>query len=231
MKKSDLIKLRNDYTFFRKMLFNDDIPDVSKIDFTLNNLTYAIAYSKHNQTPRKTGNIHEISFSKIYLLNDNEMQSVLIHEMIHLWQDTHISEDRYKICSHAIAHDKVFVAKMNTINMILVKNMYDIKLSVVADQEYPIDPICEAKTSFNVIFIEDKNSGSWYSIKCYKKYKDNILKKLEHEDYLFIDKIYIIETTSYKFAKQKFVRSIKLQSANDLYKEFLNDPSIIWVKK
>lgn len=233
MNKADLKKIRVKYMFFRDMLFNNDIPSLSEVDFTLNNLTYAIAYSKHNPKPRKTGNVHEISFSRIYKLSDDEMTGVLIHEMIHLWQDVHVKEERYKICSHFIAHDKVFTTKMNTINMLLAKNMYNIKLSVTADKEYPIDPACEAKTPFTVIFII--NSTVISGLKCHVKDTDKFIEKLSSLE-LQYDKMFTVNTTSYKFIKYKAARfakksdSLQLFDASGFYDEFVKDKSVKWIK-
>jgi len=219
---------------FRRMFFNDDIPPVSEIDFTLNNLTYAIAYSKHNLKPRKSGNVHEISFSRIYKLSDDEMLSVLIHEMIHLWQDVHVKEARYKKCSHLIAHDKVFTAKMNTINMLLSKNMYNLKLSVTAEKEYLIDPACETTTPFTAIFIIMNNFI--YIIKCRNAYADKIIKELDSSEMKY-DEIFTVQTTSYKFAKIPLKQSVKniiprQEPQNKaLYDEFVNDPTVKWIKR
>lgn len=217
------------------MLFNNDIPDVSQVDFTINALTWAVGYSKHNPNPRKTGNVHEISFSKYYLLDDDDLMSVLIHEMIHLWQDSHVKEDRYKICSHGIAHDHVFIAKMNTINMLLAHNMYNIKISVVCQKDLPIDPACEAKTPFNIIFMQTAG-GSHVMVKCKRPCTANLIEQLKPLEK--IEKIFTIETVSYKFAIVKFSKTFRdtYHSAvdsitgEDMYEQFVNDPSVIWHK-
>lgn len=234
MNATDLNFVRDNYMFFRAMFFNNDIPPISEIDFTLNNLSYAIAYSKHNPKPRKSGNVHEISFSRIYKLSRRDMLSVLIHEMIHLWQDVRVKESRYKVCSHFIAHDKVFTAKMNTINMLLAKNAYDLKLSVTAEKEYPIDPSCEAKTPFTIIFI--KQAGRALIIKCWNAYTDKIIKGICASGICY-HKLFAVKTTSYKFARFPISRSFKNVTAlpdfqnNELYEEFVNDPAVKWIKR
>lgn len=236
MRKSDLTEIKKEYTFFRHLLFNDDIPDESQIDFTINSLTFAVGYSRHNPKPRRSGNVHEISFSKYFLLDNDDLLSVLIHEMIHLWQDSHIKEDRYKVCSHAIAHDHVFVAKMNTINMILARNMYNIKLSVVCDKKLPLDPNCDAKTPFNVVFFEN-SYGEHGMIKCRKKYTERIVNSLKDSEN--ISKIFTIDTMSYKFGLLSFESKSKSNyqlakdyvTDEDAYIEYSNDPTVIWYKK
>lgn len=235
MKKSDLIKVKKEYTFFRSMLFNNDIPELSQIDFTLNSLTDAVAYSKHNPKPRKSGNIHEISFSKYYLLDDNDLKSVLIHEMIHLWQDSHVKEERYKICTHKIAHDHVFIAKMNTINMLLARNMYDIKISVLWEKNIKIDPVCEAKKPFTVIFAKLEN-GAKIMFKCKDDHAPALIEQIKSLKNL--EKLFKVSTTSYRFALTKFVKKLgkmfipakESMTGKDMYEEFVNDPSAVWYK-
>ena len=47
------------------------------------------------------------------------IKETLIHEMIHLWQVSSVKQERYEVCTHEIAHDRVFKGKMATINLML----------------------------------------------------------------------------------------------------------------
>lgn len=119
MKYKELEPLKEQYDRFRKLLFNDDMPAASEIEFKLHSRAYAMGYSMHRKTPLKNGKIHVLAFCKYYKFTEREKLEVLIHEMIHIWQVYHVKEDRYKLCSDHIAHDRVFEAKMNTINLML----------------------------------------------------------------------------------------------------------------
>jgi len=128
MKRQELKKIEEYYRKYRSMLFNDDIPAAEDIYFTLHALPFAAGYSKHCEKPLKTGKIHIIAFCKWYTFTDDEIQEILVHEMIHVWQLYHVKEERYKMCSDYIAHDRLFNFKVNQLNLILKREGYFFRL-------------------------------------------------------------------------------------------------------
>lgn len=202
MKNSDLKNIKEHYTTFRSLLFNNDIPTADNIDFILHSLKYAVGYSSYKETPGKSGNHHVIAFSKYFAYDERLVMETLIHEMIHLWQVYHVKEERYKVCSHYIAHDRVFSAKMNTINLILQKNFYDYKISEVCNEDLLLDSDLDSKTPFYVLFlINSKYDGRSVMIKV----KEKDIEKVK-SDYInlckehnIFKKIGLLKTNSFMF--------------------------------
>lgn len=131
MKKNDIKNVKKLYDYYRTLLFNDDIPDSSQLEFKLHTLPFAIGYSKCCDKPLKSGAVHVIAFCKWFKFPEKDIKETLIHEMIHVWQAYHVKEDRYRRCTNTVAHDRVFKCKMSTINLILRKNMEDLVIDEV----------------------------------------------------------------------------------------------------
>ena len=130
MKKSDLRNIETLYTEYNDLLFNGVLPPANKVNFILHSIIGAIGYSKYSKKPTKNGNHHTIAFCKWYIMSEKLISETLIHEMIHLWQVSTVKQERYEICTHEIAHDRVFRGKMATINLLLKKNCYDLTISL-----------------------------------------------------------------------------------------------------
>ena len=177
MKTSDLKYVKEWYSEYRSLLFNNDIPDVEDVDFKLHSLTYAAGYSAYIEHPKtKSGNNHVIAFCKLFVFSEKEIKEILIHEMIHLWQDSHVKHERYKICSNDIAHDRVFRTKMNTINLLLKRYMIDLHITEVCDYNIRIDERVKSSKTYNIILF--KFNGAPNIIKCTQKYVGNIKTEL-----------------------------------------------------
>lgn len=167
MKKTDLDKfnIRSKYELFNILLFNNSLPRANNIDFILHNLTYAAGYSKRRTRPsKKTGNVHEIAFCKYFIFTERQITEILIHEMIHLWQVDHVAEWRYTKCTNAIAHDKVFTSKMNTINLILKRKGYDYTISEVCTYKLELDPLVSPKKDYWIFYCESAEH-TWFKVK------------------------------------------------------------------
>ena len=176
MLKTDLFNIKNWYSEYRSLLFNNDIPEASNITFNLHNLPYAAAYSMYSE---KSKNRHIIAFCRLYKFSEKEIKEILIHEMIHLWQTAHVKLDRYKVCSNDIAHDRVFKSKMNLINLILEKNMLDLHIDEVCDYKLELDHRVHSNKKYD-IFIFKYNSIPAL-IKTTNSYKDKIMSSLKND--------------------------------------------------
>lgn len=238
MNKSDLANVRSDYELFNIILFNNSLPRANKIDFILHNLNYAAGYSFYRDTPSKTGNMYEIAFCKYHTFSKRQIQEILIHEMIHLWQMDHVAEWRYKRCSNEIAHDKVFTSKMNTINLILAKRGYDLTIKQVCDDKLYLDENIKPSVAYYIFFCEANNGKHVYFKVNLKKF-DKVVKELtENEHYKKIFKhVYAIKEQSYVYNLLPFcskvpeyaAESLHPNTQKDLYDE--ENENNIWVIK
>ena len=78
MKTSDLKYVKEWYSEYRSLLFNNDIPDVEDVDFKLHSLTYAAGYSAYIEHPKtKSGNNHVIAFCKLFVFSEKEIKEIL----------------------------------------------------------------------------------------------------------------------------------------------------------
>lgn len=222
MIQEDLKTIKSDYSLFNVMLFNNSLPNSSKIDFILHDMPEAVGYSKHCKRANKnTGNYHEIAFCKYYKFDRDFIREVLIHEMIHLWQDSHVSEKRYKVCSWMVAHDRVFTSKMNTINLILQKNFYDIKIDTVCKKKLELDPRINSDKEFYVIFLEDFGR---HHIAIKTKYKRKIISQIldKNKEKELFKNVFYIKTNSYRYNLLKYVKSLNnelLSSSKDMFSD------------
>lgn len=237
MTKSDLKQIRSDYELFNVILFNNSLPRANKVDFILHDLTFAAGYSRYRDTPSKTGNYHEIAFCKYFVFSKRQIQEILIHEMIHLWQVYHVAEWRYKKCSNDIAHDKVFTSRMNTINLILAKKGYDLTIKQICDDKLILDENVKPKKDYYIIFIEDKR-GKHLFFKVHDKDFNNIAEKFNGKDYKNIfSNVYAVKTKSYIYNLLEFNKdipnamqeSLNPNTKEDLYNETFEDN--IWIIK
>ncbi len=237
MNKKDLSNIKSDYELFNIILFNNSLPRANKIDFILHDLTFAAGYSRYREKPSKTGNNHEIAFCKYHAFSKRQIQEILIHEMIHLWQVHHVAEWRYKRCSNDIAHDKVFTSKMNTINLILAKRGYDLTIKQVCDDKLLLDENVKPKRDYYVIFAES-NNGKHVFFKVKIKDFDKVANKFNDEHYTkMFTNIYAIKTKSYIYNLLDFNKdipelvheSLHPNTKEDLYDE--ENPDNIWIIK
>lgn len=173
---ADLSNIKNWYSEYRSLLFNNDIPEFNNITFKLHSLPYAAGYSMYSEKSLK--NKHIIAFCKLYKFSEKEIKQILIHEMIHLWQTYHVKLDRYKICSNNIAHDRVFKTKMNTINLILKRNMIDLHIDETCDYELKLDNRVHSNKMYNIIVFDYQ--GFHHIIKTTDSYIDKILNDLHN---------------------------------------------------
>ena len=163
------------------------------------------------------------------------IREVLIHEMIHLWQDSHVSEKRYKMCSWNVAHDRVFTSKMNTINLILERNLYDIKIDTVCKKELKLDPSCNADKDFYVVFAEDFGGHHMY-LKVLPRYKKKVISQIidkNKSDNPFFKNVFVIKTNSYRYNLMKPAKEFFGYFSSDkdnLYESSIND-NPTWVIK
>ena len=236
MNKADLANIKSDYELFNIILFNNSLPRANKIDFILHDLTFAAGYSRYRDKPSKTGNVHEIAFCKYHAFSKRQIQEILIHEMIHLWQVHHVAEWRYKRCSNDIAHDKVFTSKMNTINLILAKRGYDLTIKQVCDDKLVLDENIKPRVDYYVFFAESHGKHLFFKVKI--KDFDKIVEKLNSDNYTKVfSNIYAIKTKSYLYNLLAFNKdipefaqeSLNANTKEDLYDE--NNPENIWIIK
>lgn len=235
MTQEDLKTIKSDYSLFNIMLFNNSLPNSSKVDFILHDIPEAVGYSCHRKRKSKMGNYHEIAFCKYYVFDRDFIREVLIHEMIHLWQDSHVSENRYKVCSWNVAHDRVFTSKMNTINLILERNLYDIRIDTVCKKELSLDPRCDSESDFYVICMEDFGNHQMCiktTKRYYKKIISQLLDKNNSDENSFFKNIFVIKTKSYRYNLMKPVKEFKeiVINNNDLYNYALNE-NPVWIIK
>jgi hypothetical protein len=239
MKKSDLKLIEADYELFNSILFNNCLPRATEIDFILHNLSFAAGYSRYREKPSKSGNVHEIAFCKYNKFSQRQIREILIHEMIHLWQVSHVAEWRYKKCSNEVAHDKVFRSKMNVINILLERNGFDLTIKQVCDDTLELDEDIKPKKEFYVIYCEARNNSHIF-FKVKEKDFSNIIKKLENEDEHFrkiFKNIYAIKTKSYEYNLLDFKKDLPdfaneakdINTREDLYND--SDPGNIWIVK
>lgn len=237
MNKKDLANVKSDYELFNIILFNNSLPRANKIDFILHDLTFAAGYSRYRDTPSKTGNIHEIAFCKYHVFSKRQIQEILIHEMIHLWQVHHVAEWRYKRCSNDIAHDKVFTSKMNTINLILAKRGYDLTIKQVCDDKLMLDENIKPRADYHIIFAETMR-GKHVFFKVKNKDFDKVANEFNDEKYTnMFSNIYAIKTKSYIYNLLSFNKtipelvreSLNPNTKEDLYNE--DNPENIWIIK
>ena len=221
MTLEDLKTIKEDYSLFNIKLFNNSLPNSSKVDFILHDMPEAVGYSCHRSRKSKTGNYHEIAFCKYYVFDRDFIREVLIHEMIHLWQDSHVSEKRYKRCSWNVAHDRVFTSKMATINLILERNLYDIKIDTVCKKKLKLDTRINSDKDFYVIFLEDfGNHHIAVKTKNKKKIISEILDKNKEKQYF--KNIFYIKTNSYRYNLLKYTKSVNneiLHSSKDIFSD------------
>lgn len=230
------LNLQSQYELYNIILFNNSLPNSSKIDFILHNLPYAAGYSKYRTKPSRTGNIHEIAFCKYFKFTEKQITEILIHEMIHLWQVTHVAEWRYKICSNDIAHDKVFISKMNTINLILKNRGFDFEIKEVFDEKLELDENVKPRNSY-YIFYAETFSGEHKWTKVQLKDLDSVLAKFKdeslHQNYF--RNVYYKKERSYRHNLleysngEYFYDSVDMNNNTDCYNS--SDPMNIWVIK
>lgn len=198
MKKSDLRNIETLYTEYNDLLFNGVLPPANKVNFILHSIIGAIGYSKYSRKPTKNGNHHTIAFCKWYNMSEKLISETLIHEMIHLWQVSTVKQERYEICTHEIAHDRVFRGKMATINLLLKKNCYDLTISLEYSGNLESDMDVKPSEAFTVVFVE-YNGNTWCDKVCTKdkeKYIEDLLNGMPGN-------VYEIETTDPIFNKMK----------------------------
>ena len=238
MNKADLANIKSDYELFNIILFNNSLPRANNIDFILHRLTFAAGYSHYRDTPSKTGNMHEIAFCKFHKFSKRQIQEILIHEMIHLWQVSHVAEWRYKRCSNDIAHDKVFTSKMNTINLILAKRGYDLTIKQVCDDKLELDETVIPRVPYYIFFCESY-SGKHVYFKVHLNKFDNVVKQLTEDEHYknTFKNIYALKEKSYKYNLLGFcskvpsfaTESLDPNTKRDLYDS--ENESNIWILK
>lgn len=240
MIKEELANIKSDYELFNVLLFNNSLPRSNKINFMFHRLAFAAGFSRHRDKPTKNGNIHDIAFCRYYKFSRQQIREILIHEMIHLWQDTHVAEWRYKKCSNDIAHDRVFMSKMNTINIILKRNEFDLKISDVFNDKLMLDERIPATREHCIFFIEDFG-GNHYMFKTRVEEYDNILKNLKKEmedaEINTVKNAYVIKSKQYVYNLLQcvskvpdFLKEAKHQNTGeDLYEANLNNAD--WIIK
>lgn len=239
MTKTDLenMNLQSQYELYNVILFNNSLPRANNIDFILHNLQYAVGYSRYRQNPSKTGNIHEIAFCKYFDFTDRQITEILIHEMIHLWQVTHVAEWRYKYCSNDIAHDKVFTSKMNTINLLLNKKGFDYVIKQVCDDKLILDERIIPSKNYYVFYVENFTGiRSWFKVR--SKNVENVIKLFCDKAYNgYFKNVYVKKERNYIHNMMEYCDTIP-----DLIPEALNfntnenmynaeDPNNIWIIK
>ena len=241
MNKKDLENIKSNYELFNVLLFNNSLPRANKINFMLHRLPYAAGFSRHRDKPTKNGNIHDIAFCRYFTFSERQIQEILIHEMIHLWQDSHVSEERYKRCTNDIAHDRVFLSKMSTINVILARKGFDLKISEVCKDKLKLDENVSSSVYHYVFFAEDYGGNHV----CFKtkldKYDDivNEFKKYCEDEDLHKDfkNVYVIKTKDYRFnlydCSKKIPEYLKAaedwNTKKDLYEMFEDEGD--WIVK
>lgn len=213
MTTEELKDVAKDYELFNKMLFAGSLPPKEKIDFQLHSLIFAAGYSLYRDKPNKrTGNNDVIAFCRYFKFDQWQMREILIHEMIHLWQKSVVSAERYNRCTHNVAHERTFTAKMNQINIVLERNGYDLKIDTTFKDKLYLEEK-DAKTSFIVLFFvnEEQNADYCHMWKTNTKYYDKVLEdikkyKKEHdelpEEQKFTQdwgKLYRLDTKDYHF--------------------------------
>ena len=203
MNKSELQNIKSDYGLFNAVLFNNCLPKANEINFMLHSLTYAAGFSRHRDKPTKNGNIHDIAFCRYYKFTQRQIREILIHEMIHLWQDTHVAEWRYKRCSNDIAHDRVFMSKMASINVILDRKGFDLKISDTFKDKLYLDENVSVSSDHYVFFGEDYG-GQHIFFRTKQKDYDKVLGELKKyvEDSStgkLLKNVYVIKTRNYRF--------------------------------
>lgn len=124
--------IKKHYIKFNVLFFNNTLVPVSKVKFVSNNENSSAGYMYQCK-----GTVYEgiydfaIAFNKELIHKDSDVQSILLHEMIHIWQYNSIDFDKYDSdYSWESGHDRVFVSKMNSINMLCELYDYDIKVSL-----------------------------------------------------------------------------------------------------
>lgn len=220
MKNNDLKNIKDWYSEYRSLLFNDDLPDVNKVDFKLHQFTYAAGYSAYLENPKsKSGNNHVIAFCKLFTFSEREIKEILIHEMIHLWQDYHVKHERYKICTNDIAHDRVFKTKMNTINLILKREILDLKITEVCDYDLKLDDSVKSPKKYNIILFKINNNS--YIIKCTDKYVNKIKNDIISDSR--VSNVYSLISNDVIFMFFKSAKNINYFQSSCQLKNYTND--------
>lgn len=156
MKKKYKEQLQEWYSFYRKKFFGKDIPSVDEIKFTDTKVCFAVGYTYMRKTQYDKD---VIAISSIYELTEKQIKEVLIHEMIHIWQFRHVSEERYKLCTHAVAHDKVFKTKMLNINMQLAAELIDLQITEAFN-----DPLILHSKYTKPFYLFKNKDGGYYKV-------------------------------------------------------------------
>ena len=234
MNNKDLQNIKSYYELFNIMLFNNSLPRSNEVDFKLHNYTFAAGYCKYNKRVPKSGNVYEIAFCKYLEFDELQIREILVHEMIHLWQMHHVAEWRYRRCSNEIAHDKVFTSKMNTINLILSKNGFDIRVSEVYKNKIKLDKKRNSRVYYYVFFIDMCHQHFFFKVK--EKYFADFINSIKNAH---LSNCYAIKTKSYiynildfsKDTSHGFIKSIDNETNEDLYDKNINDINNIWIIK
>lgn len=240
MTTEELKEVSKDYEMFNILLFNNSLPRKNQVDFRLHRLIFAAGYSMYRDKPdKRTGNRHVIAFCRYFKFTPLQMREILVHEMIHLWQQTNISEERYMRCSHFVAHERTFTTKMNTINIILEREGFDFRIDTVFKDKLHLEQL-DAKKEFIMIFVKCEGYNHHPMFKTTEKHLDNILSSLkkikegwEEQDNAYKDRqswgdVYMLKTKSYKFvpfgyvrtAPKKFTYDIDLDTQESLFEMF-----------
>lgn len=229
MTTQELKEVANDYEMFNILLFNNSLPRKKEIDFQLHSLIFAVGYSSYREKPNKrTGNRHVIAFCRYFKFTKLQMREILVHEMIHLWQQTNVSAERYMRCSHFVAHERTFTTKMNTINIILERNGFDFQIDTVFRDKLYLEEK-DAKTPFIIIFFDSGEPGYHIMWKTNKKYYDKVLEDIkqykENFDNIPLEEktrekwgeLYRLDTTAYNFVPYGIQqRGKKYHTAKDI---------------
>lgn len=239
MIKSELANIKSDYELFNVLLFNNSLPRSTNINFMLHRLAYAAGFSRHRDKPTKNGNIHDIAFCAYYKFTRQQIREILIHEMIHLWQDTHVAEWRYKRCSNDIAHDRVFMSKMNTINVILQRKEFDLKISDVFKEKLELDERVSATREHCIFFLEDFGGNRTMFKTRVETYDDIVkeIKELMKDENNTIKNAYVIKSKLYVYNLLECNKSVPMylkpaednNTKEDLYEKNLD--SADWIVK
>ena len=212
MKREDLKLLAADYKLFNLVCFANQLPKAEEINFTLNGFKFCAGYTTQKEV-EKGGKI-EISFSKYFDFTERQRREVLIHEMIHIWQQNVISSERYIVCTNSVAHDKVFKAKMGTINIVLEKKGFDLTISDVFSESCKLN-VPPTKNPYNLVFMKDRY-GDWFRVKVSQRYLQKYITEMK--EYFsddgggmndFFTDVYYITTNSPLTALDSFVRKFR----------------------
>lgn len=129
--------IKRKYNKFNTLFFSNTLPNPNniKIRYTKQGDISAGCTGKNKEGLYKDSFMYFIEMNEELDMNESQFDSVLCHEMIHIWQFERINKEKYTTDFRwSISHDKVFRTMANTINLLAKEYEIDMFIDVIYNE-------------------------------------------------------------------------------------------------